>query len=208
MSCCLNLNTLELQINECPPSSRLVDIKEDPEYDPPPAASEPALVEQCVAGAGIRDYVSPAYKDIPEDVKLYYCVLAFPEGSKHRLKVKNKMKISKYEDFTMQQQMVLFKRKLEEWREIFEYKCVVIPEFTRSNNLHFNIIYASRMMIKDQRIIFNDAYNMTRNVNALKHFCHIQEVYEYNHLYEKYLVNKDGHKKAQRTNVQWDFYNN
>lgn len=204
----LNLETLELKLHESA-KCRNVVITENTKIVPPtPSTVSEPLVKPRVAGVGRWEYYGPTEDYKPDDdVKLYYAVLAFPEHMKFKLKVKHKQKVAKYDDFTRDQQLVIFKRKVDTWREIFERKAVVIPEYTKSCNLHYNIIYASRMSMKDQKIIFNDAYGMTSNVHANKYFANIQEVYDYDKLYNDYLINKSGIKSGQQTNIRMEFLN-
>jgi len=139
------------------------------------------------------------------EIHLYYAVLAFPQNMNFRLKIKNKMKTAKYTNFTNAHQQVIFKRHINDWREVCYSKFIVIPESCQSGDLHFNIIFGSKQTnLKDIIITFTDAYGVkyaTKN-----HFCHVQPVTDLERLINVYMEKKEG-KEYQKTGIVWEFQN-
>lgn len=139
------------------------------------------------------------------DIHLYYAVLAFPQNMNFKLKIKNKMKTAKYTNFTCAQQLVIFKRHINEWREMIDGKFIVIPEFCESGDLHFNIIYGSKQTsLKDMIITFTDAYGVNYAVKKL--FAKITPVSDLERLITVYLKKKEG-KAYQVTNMLFEYEN-
>lgn len=142
-----------------------------------------------------------------DDIKDYYCVLAFPTNMKFKLKIKNKIKSATYENFTNAQQSVIFKRHIKDWAsEICRGKYSVIPEYTEKGNLHFNIIFRanSSQTIKDMKLTFTDAYNVKYEYKNI--FCNIQPITDKERLLDIYLKKKEG-KEYQYTGIVWEFEN-
>lgn len=141
-------------------------------------------------------------------IKTYYVVLCFSTKHKFKLKEKNKIKTAVYEAFSVKQQQVLFKRKVDEWREVCVGKIEVVPEFTEKQNLHFNIILRAYDDItpKDIQIAFCDAYGIPwamRNIAVFVREIKDQEALERTKVYLK----KENGKEYQKTGLYWEFLN-
>lgn len=146
------------------------------------------------------------YYTYGSDSTVYYAVLAFPENMRFKLKVKNKMKDTKYTNFTCEQQLILFKRRIDDWRHLCEGNFIVIPEFNKKGSLHFNIIMAVKNSIQARDIIISltDAYGVNYNYKNI--FCNIQPVTNLHNLMEKYLKKVDG-KEYQKTGLFYEYKN-
>lgn len=173
-----------------------------------------SMPDRAAAVASATQEVASATKPLINDEayysgkgKLYYAVLSFPINKQYRLKVKNKMKITKLENFTFQQQLVLFKREINNWREICSGNFVIIPEHNKSTPCyHYNIIFRaeSSQTIHDMTIAFVDAYGI--DYKFKKHFVNIKEVVDLKRLTDVYLKKTEG-KEYQYTGIMLEISN-
>lgn len=153
----------------------------------------------------VRREPDPAVNGDPEEC-LYWAVLSFPVNMKFKLKVKNKTKCARLQDFTFQQQTVLFKRRIEEWQGIASSgDIIIVPEYNKKDPVyHYNIIFRAFTSQKphDMRIAFVEAYGVPYQHKNI--FCYIQKLAENepDTFLEGYLKKETG-KGYQYTGIRW-----
>jgi len=133
----------------------------------------------------------------------YFSVINFPSNKKFRLKKNNKVLSKRWQDFTSEDQHVIFKRKIKEWRMIAEGTIRIIPEWTKECNMHYNLVYSSKLTIKDIDIILTDAYGTDHA--SRKYFVCTKLVTDLDGL-NKYLKKQDV-KQYQYTGIEWEIQN-
>lgn len=144
--------------------------------------------------------------DALQEEALYWAVLSFPVNMKYKLKIKNKMKVARLQDFTFEQQTILFKRKIKEWQGIASSgEIIVVPEYNKKDPVyHFNILFRAftSQNIHDMRITFVDAYGIPYIHKY--NFCYIKKLEE--NTPEKFLngyLKKETGKEYQFTGIKW-----
>lgn len=138
----------------------------------------------------------------PEAIR-YFTVLNFPANMKFKLKVGNKILSKKWDDWQTKHQHVIFKRKIAEWRGIAESDIKIVPEWTKKGNMHYNIVYSSKLTIKDIDIQFTDAYSVNHNIR--KYFCKTTRITDEDGL--KTYLRKETGKQDQYTGIEWNIQN-
>lgn len=135
--------------------------------------------------------------------RLLFSVINFPANMKFKLKVNNKMLSKKWNDWTTAHQHVIFKRKIKEWRGVAEDTIRIVPEFTKEGNMHYNLVYKSKLTIKDIDITITDAYSVDHK--SRKYFINTKLVTDLDGL-NRYLKKED-QKQYQRTGIEWEIQN-
>lgn len=136
----------------------------------------------------------------------YWAVLSFPVNMKFRLKVKNKTKNARLQDFKFAEQAVIFKRSIKEWSNIASSgEIIVIPEYNKKDPVyHYNIIFRAftSQKLHDMKITFVDAYGINYAYKNI--FCVINKLKEDTpDVFLNGYMKKDTGKQYQYTDIKW-----